>query len=267
MKIRGTPSPLHPGVPLRQGQPVPRPRLLLRSYPPSPKRVGRKGEGRFEQSLLGRGARDHRRELQARSPKAARSRSFPYSYAGNSGMIHYGSLDRRFFGSIGASATRTICATAGFEGYKAVMGATIGFDPEKVNAKLMIRSSRGAPTSFSSNVHFWPFVEEAPEEGLASSSSSIPGRGPQRRPTAHRPARHRRMPSPPRHDACARFRDGLIDEDYVSKFTVGVEGLRESDGMTPRAPPWRRASRPTSSKTRPRWYGTYRPAAIRITMA
>ena len=40
----------------------------------------------------------------------------PYSYAGTTGALGYGSMDRRFFHRIGASQLdRTICATAGGE--------------------------------------------------------------------------------------------------------------------------------------------------------
>ena len=47
----------------------------------------------------------------------------PYSYAGNMGVLGYGSMDRRFFHRLGASQLdRTICATAGGDALKSVYG-------------------------------------------------------------------------------------------------------------------------------------------------
>ena len=189
------------------------------------KRVGKKGEGKFERiswdEALETIAANFKRVSAAHGPQSI----LPYSYAGNSGMIHYGSLDRRFFGVIGASQLdRTICASAGSDGYKAVMGATIGFDPEKVgNAKLII--AWGA-NIISSNVHFWPFVEEARKKGARLIVID-----PYRSKTAEKADWHI-APLPGTDGALAYavmhvlFRDNLVDEDYVSRFTVGVEGLK-----------------------------------------
>src|SRR5208337_1268412 len=47
----------------------------------------------------------------------------PYSYAGNMGLLGYGSMDRRFFHRLGASQLdRTICAEAGGQGWNLVYG-------------------------------------------------------------------------------------------------------------------------------------------------
>src|SRR6185503_6721968 len=88
----------------------------------------------------------------------------PYSYAGNLGLLSYGSMDRRFFNALGASLLdRTICSTAGGAGYKVTVGKSIGFDPEAVvHARLIV--AWGA-NIVSSNVHLWPFIEEARRRG------------------------------------------------------------------------------------------------------
>jgi len=228
------------------------------------KRAGKKGEGRFERiswdEALETIASNFKRASAEHGPQSV----LPYSYAGNSGLIHYGSLDRRFFGAIGASLLdRTICASAGFEGYKAVMGATIGFDPEKVgNAKLVI--AWGA-NIISSNVHFWPFVEEARRKGARLIVID-----PYRSKTAEKADWHI-APLPGTDGALALavmhvlFRDDLVDHDYISKFTVGADGLKE------RAREWSPARAATETGLAPevieklaREYGTTRPAAIRI---
>ena len=228
------------------------------------KRIGRKGEGKFEQipwdEALDTIARNFQRVSQAHGPQSI----LPYSYAGNSGLIHYGSLDRRFFGAMGASLLdRTICASAGFEGYKAVMGATIGFDPEKVeNAKLIV--AWGA-NIISSNVHFWPFVEQARKKGARLIVID-----PYRSRTAEKADWHI-APLPGTDGALAfavmhvLFRDGLTDDDYITKFTVGMEGLkaRAQEWSPERAAVETGLAAETIEKLA-REYGTTRPSAIRI---
>nr|MBP9947291.1 molybdopterin-dependent oxidoreductase [Vicinamibacteria bacterium] len=228
------------------------------------KRVGKRGEGKFEQiswdEALDTIAANFKRVIADHGPQSI----LPYSYAGNSGMIHYGSLDRRLFASLGASELdRTICASAGFEGYKAVMGATIGFDPEKVeNAKLII--AWGA-NIVSSNVHFWPFVEAAKKKGARLIVID-----PYRSKTAEKADWHI-APLPGTDGALAfaimnvLFRDGLTDDDYITRYTTGVLGLRE------RASEWtpERAAVETGLPVAvieklAHEYGTTRPSAIRV---
>ena len=228
------------------------------------KRVGKKGEGKFERISWEVALETIASNFKRLSAAHGSQSILPYSYAGNMGLIHYGSLDRRFFGAIGASLLdRTICSTAGFEGYKTVMGATIGFDPEKVgNARLVI--AWGA-NIISSNVHFWPFVEEARKKG---------GRliviDPYRSKTAEKADWHI-APLPGTDGALALammhvlFRDALIDHDYVAKFTLGVEGLK---ARAQEWPPARAAAETGLSvetiEKMAREYGTTRPSAIRV---
>ena len=228
------------------------------------KRVGAKGEGRFERiswdEALDAIASNFKRASADFGPQSI----LPYSYAGNMGALHFGSLDRRFFGALGASQLdRTICASAGFEGYKAVMGATIGFDPESVeNAKLVI--AWGA-NIISSNVHLWPFIEKARARG-----ARLVVIDPYRSRTAQKADQHI-APLPGTDGALALammhvlFREDLIDHDYIERFTLGVDGLRA------RATPWTpsRAAEETGVpeeviEALAREYGTTRPTAIRV---
>ena len=80
------------------------------------------------------------------------------------GLLSYGSMDRRFFHKLGASRLdRTICASAGFKGLETTLGKAMGFDPEAVvHARLIV--AWGA-NIVSSNVHLWPFIEEARRRG------------------------------------------------------------------------------------------------------
>lgn len=88
----------------------------------------------------------------------------PYSYAGTTAVLSYGSMDRRFFHRLGASQLdRTICATAGGEALITVLGRKLGTDTELFSrAKYII--AWGA-NIHGNNVHLWPFIEEARRNG------------------------------------------------------------------------------------------------------
>ena len=76
------------------------------------RRVGRKGEGRFEQVTWAEATREIAARFRAIATSADGPQAIlPYSYAGTMGKLMYGSLDRRFFHRLGASLLdRTICA-------------------------------------------------------------------------------------------------------------------------------------------------------------
>jgi anaerobic selenocysteine-containing dehydrogenase len=205
-------------------------RYLERVYSPERlhhplKRVGRKGEGRFARitwdEALDTIARRFREVIAAHGPQAI----VPYSYAGNMGLLGCASMDRRFFHALGASLLdRTICSSAGGHGFKATVGSTMGFDPEAVGrARLIV--AWGA-NIVSSNVHLWPFVEEARRRGARLVTVD-----PFRSRTAEKSDQH--LALLPGTDAALAlgmmhviFRDGLEDRDYLERYTVGHEELR-----------------------------------------
>jgi anaerobic selenocysteine-containing dehydrogenase len=190
------------------------------------RRTGRKGEGRFER-ITWDAALDEIRDrfravIAAHGPQAI----LPYSYAGNMGLLSYGSMDRRFFNALGASQlARTICSSAGGAGYRVTMGKTIGFDPEAVvHARLIV--AWGA-NIVSSNVHFWPFVEEARRRGARLVTID-----PYRSRTAEKSDVH--LALLPGTDAALAlgvmhvlFRDGLLDRDYLERHALGWQELRD----------------------------------------
>ncbi|HEY7512034.1 MAG TPA: molybdopterin oxidoreductase family protein [Vicinamibacteria bacterium] len=206
-------------------------RYLERVYSPERvlhpmRRAGRKGEGRFErvswEEALDTIARRFREIVAGHGPQAI----LPYSYAGNMGLLSYGSMDRRFFHALGASLLdRTICASAGAAGLKATVGKSIGFDPEAVvHARLIV--AWGA-NIVSSNVHLWPFIEEARRRG-----AKLVAIDPFRSRTAEKADQHL-APLPGTDGALALammhviFRDALEDRDYLDRYTLGADKLRE----------------------------------------
>jgi len=244
-------------------------RYLERVYSPERilhplKRTGRKGEGRFERiswdEALDTIAERFRAVIAEHGPQAI----LPYSYAGNMGLLSYASMDRRFFHVLGASLLdRTICASAGAAGLKATVGKSMGFDPEAVvHARFIV--AWGA-NIVSSNVHLWPFIEEARRRGAKFVAID-----PFRSRTAEKADQH--LALLPGTDAALAlgamhviFRDGLEDRDYIDTYTVGADRLRA------RAREWTpaRVAQTTGLAVAEvegfaREYATTQPSALRI---
>lgn len=189
------------------------------------RRVGKKGEGKFERisweealdtiaSRLG--------SIAARDPQAI----LPYSYCGTMGLVQGESMSARFFHQLGASLLdRTICATAGFTGYKYTIGATIGTDLEQFqNAKLILIWG-GNP--IASNLHFWTRAQEAKRRG-----AKLIAIDPYRSLTAEKC--HQHIALLPGTDAALALglmhvliAEDLLDHDYIARYTVGFEELKQ----------------------------------------
>ena len=127
------------------------------------RRVGRKGDGRFERigwdeaiALIAQrlGA------IAAEDPQQI----LPYSYAGTMGLVQGESMAQRFFHRLGASLLdRTICASAGSAGHAITLGSRIGMDMELADeAGLIVFWGCNAITS---SVHFWARAQQAKRRG------------------------------------------------------------------------------------------------------
>ena len=189
------------------------------------KRIGAKGEGRFERiswdealtTIAGRLS-----EIAARDAE----RIAPYSYAGTMGVVQGDSLGQRFFHKLGASLMdRTICSTAGGVGVKLTLGARLGIDLDAVpDARLIIL---WGANPIVSSVHFWTRVQEAKRRG-----AKIIAIDPYRSLSAEKCDGH--IALLPGTDAALAlglmhilFRDDLIDHDYVDHYTLGAAELRQ----------------------------------------
>jgi anaerobic selenocysteine-containing dehydrogenase len=189
------------------------------------KRVGKKGEGKFErisweEALDTIAAR--LKPIAERAPEAI----LPYSYCGTMGLIQGESMSSRFFNKIGASLLdRTICATAGFTGYKYTIGGSIGTDMEQFqNAKLLIIWG-GNP--IASNLHFWMRAQEAKRNGARLIAID-----PYRSLTAEKC--HQHIALLPGTDAALALglmhvliKEDLLDHDYIANYTLGFEQLKQ----------------------------------------
>jgi anaerobic selenocysteine-containing dehydrogenase len=189
------------------------------------RRVGKKGEGRFEaiswEEAIATVA-DRLKPLAAENPEQI----LPYSYAGTMGLVQGDSMSMRFFHKLGASfLDRTICSSAGTAGHELTLGPRIGMDMELAqDAKLII--FWGA-NSITSSVHFWARAQEAKRRG-----AMLVAIDPYRSLTAEKCQAHIAL-LPGTDSALALgimhvlIRDDLIDHDYVARYTLGFEELRE----------------------------------------
>ena len=229
------------------------------------RRVGKKGEGRFERISWDEALDTiaERFGAIARSPEGPEA-IVPYSYAGTMGLLQYGSMDRRFFHRLGASLLdRTICATAGKAGWVATIGAAMGTDVEQFeNSRLILIWGSNPVTS---NLHLWARVQEAKRRGARLIAID-----PYRSLTAEKC--HEHVALLPGTDAALAlgmmqvlFAEDLVDHDYIARYTLGVEALRE---RAAEFPPERVAQicgiAPDTVTSLARMYATTRPAVIRV---
>lgn len=229
------------------------------------RRVGAKGEGRFERISWDEALDEiaSRFRAIAESPDGPEA-ILPYSYCGTMGLVQGDSMDYRFFHRLGASLlARTICAAAGSEGWKHTNGPTTGFDPELIGrARLIVLWGTNTITS---NVHFWPGVLEAQKAG-----ATVVCIDPYRTRTAA--SSDRWLAVKPGTDAALAlglahiaFRDGYADRDYLEKYTIGAAAFEDRAGDFP---PERVAAITGLSVDEIEWlgglYGTVKPSAIRL---
>jgi anaerobic selenocysteine-containing dehydrogenase len=204
-------------------------RYVERTYHPDRvlypmRRVGRKGEGKFERITWSEAIDEIAQRLgdiAARDPQAI----LPYSYAGTMGLVQGDSMSLRFFNKLGASLLdRTICATAGATGYKYTIGGSIGTDIEQFQNARLILIWGGNP--IASNLHLWMRVQEAKRRG-----AKLIAIDPYRSLTAEKC--HQHIALLPGTDAALALgmmhvliNEDLVDFDYVSKYTLGFDALR-----------------------------------------
>ncbi len=205
-------------------------RYVERTYHPDRvlypmRRVGRKGEGKFERITWGEAIDEIAERLGAiasRDPQAI----LPYSYAGTMGLVQGDSMSLRFFNKLGASQLdRTICATAGATGYKYTIGGSIGTDIEHFQDAKLILIWGGNP--IASNLHLWMRVQEAKRRG-----AKLIAIDPYRSLTAEKC--HQHISLLPGTDAALALgmmhvliTEDLVDHDYVAKYTLGYEELKQ----------------------------------------
>lgn len=190
------------------------------------KRVGAKGEGRFERVSWNEALADIAARWQQVIADYGAEAILPYSSAGVQGLVQQESLDARLFGSMGASQLdRKICGAVASAGLTSTIGTGTGIDPEDiVHSRYIVL---WGTNTIVTNLHYWPFVTEARKRG-----AKLVVIDPIRTRTAEAADWH--LAIRPGTDALLALammhvivRDGLVDLDYVTNYAVGFEALSE----------------------------------------
>ena len=244
-------------------------RYLDREYSPErilypQKRIGAKGEARFERISWDEALDTIAQRLNAIAQEFEPESILPYSYAGTMGLLNGSGMDRRFFHRLGASRLdRTICSAAGGAALMATLGLRYGTEPEQLAVSKLIIA--WAANIHGTNIHLWPFIVEARRKGARLYVID-----PVKTRTAALADRH--LAINPGSDlalalglAHVIIGEGLHDRDYVAKYTNGFEDLRK----LVRAYPPERVEGLTGIAREDvvalaREYATTRPAMIRL---
>ncbi|MEK6993994.1 molybdopterin oxidoreductase family protein [Paenibacillus sp. FSL K6-1566] len=190
------------------------------------RRTGPKGAGSFERISWDEAIREIADRYKALIASDGPESILPYSFYGNMGILSVDGMDRRFFNRLGASKLKqSICNSAGNEGWKSVMGFNGGTVPEDtVNADVIIVWGGNI---VSTNMHQVVLAEKARKRGAKVVVIDV----------------HKNqtgqwadwfIPLYPGTDAALAvgimhvlFRDGLVDEAFMERYTIGHEELRE----------------------------------------
>ncbi len=227
------------------------------------RRVGAKGEGRFERVSWDVALDDIAERLGAIAARDAQA-IVPYSYAGTMGLVQGEGMAARFFHRLGASLLdRTICSSAGGEALTASYGAKVGMHLEHFAESRLILI--WGSNSIASNLHFWTYAQAAKRAG-----ATLVCIDPRRTETADKCHQHLAL-RPGTDGALALglmhelIANDWLDHDYILRHTEGWPLLRDKALAWP---PERTAEvcglDPNEVRSLARDYGTTRPAAIRL---
>ena len=189
------------------------------------RRTGRKGAGEFQRigwdEALGEIKARWTSIIDRHGPTAI----LPYSYLGTEGLLNGLNTGDAFFNKLGAAVSeRTFCDSAAISAFFMSCGPTAAIDPESfVHSKYIVL---WAINTISNNLHHWPFIAEARARG-----AKVVVVDPVATRTAKKADWH--IPVRPGSDAALALgmmnviiAEGLVDSDYVDKYTVGYEDLK-----------------------------------------
>ena len=190
------------------------------------KRVGPKGEGRFEPITWEEATDLITTNWNQLIEKYGPESILPYSFYGNMGRLNAEGMDRRFFHRLGSSILdQTICNSAGSKGYSYTMGASLGTPPEEtLDTKLFIFWGINA---VSTNMHQVALAQKARKKGAKIIVIDV-----------HQNQTGRWadwfIPILPGTDTALAlglmhilFKEHLINEDFLQAYTVGHAALRD----------------------------------------
>jgi anaerobic selenocysteine-containing dehydrogenase len=229
------------------------------------RRVGAKGEGRFERISWDEALETIVTRWQEVIARYGAEAILPYSYAGTMGIVNMSACDGRLWNRMGCSRLlRTICSTAAEAGYDYTMGWSGGIDPESfVYARTIVVWGMNPASTCT---HMMAILRDAQKRG-----ATLIVIDPFRTRTAECADWHVHL----EHGTDSAlalgmmhviFHEGLHDEEFLRDHTVGWEALR--DRVLEEYPPDRVAQiTGISAEDIERLavtYATQRPSAIRL---
>ena len=231
------------------------------------KRVGPKGTKQFERISWDEALDTIVDKWQSIIQEHGAQAIMPNSYLGNQGLVHGLNGGDAFFARLGATVTeRTFCGEGSCTAWLLTVGPTAGVDPESfIHSKFIII---WACNSVSTNLHHWHIIKEAQKNG-----SKVVVIDAYASKTAKEADWHI-CPKPGTDGALAMammnviIGEGLVDQDYVNKYTVGFPELAEK--AKERTPEWAEAITGIPAddiRKLAREYATTQPSAIRIGVA
>lgn len=189
------------------------------------RRVGRKGEGRFEPISWDAALGEIAERFTTIVDEVGGEAIWPFHGTGSLGLIQglEGFGGRRFFNALGASLhAPTICSVAGNTGLHYTLGTAGGMDPEDFAASKLILV--WGNNTLTSGHHLWKFVQD--------SGAYLVAIDPVRTRTAERCDEH--LALLPGTDAVLAFgliniivSQGAQDADYLAAHTVGWDEFRD----------------------------------------
>jgi anaerobic selenocysteine-containing dehydrogenase len=229
------------------------------------RRVGAKGEGRFERVSWDQ-ALDivHERVTAVIAAHGAQAVA-PLNYAGPHGMLAYASMDLRFFNKLGASLLErsALCGGIRTQAWLGTFGTTPGIAPEQVrHSRLIIAWGNNVTWS---NLHLTPLLNAARKDG-----AKVVVIDPKRIKIAEQSDLH--IALKPGTDVVLAWavaaeleRRGALDRAFIARHVEGFEDFMTSARRYPVTEAARICGVPEAEiRTLAEWYHTLSPAAISV---
>ncbi|MCZ6803176.1 MAG: molybdopterin oxidoreductase family protein [Proteobacteria bacterium] len=231
------------------------------------RRTGPKGSKQFERISWDEALDEITEKWKAIIEEYGPQAIMPYSYLGHQGLVHGLNGGDAFFNKMGATVCeRTFCGEGSCTAWLTTVGPTAGLDVESyVHSKYIVL---WACNSVSTNLHHWAIVQDAKKKGAkVVVIDSYKSR------TARQADWHI-CPKPGTDGALAMaiinsiIEQGLVDDDYVARYTVGYSELAER--AKERTPEWAAEITGVSAddiRQLAKDLATEQPAAIRMGVA
>ncbi len=231
------------------------------------KRTGPKGSGRFERITWDEALAEIKQRWTAIVDEYGPTAILPYSYLGTEGILNGLNVGDPFFNKFGATISeRTFCDSGSCTAYFMTIGPTPGLDPESFRYSKYI--VLWACNTMSTNLHHWPFIAEAQANG-----AKVVVIDPVRTRTAKKADWH--IPIRPGTDAALALammnvivEEDLVDHDYVEKYTIGFDELKQRVADYPPEKVAAITGVPADDiRTLAREFATAQPSVVRIGVA